>query len=570
MGFFSRRKKADLFEACFGRRNEPAAREPTAPAVLNIPVGALGPAPSRYVWHDGEKFPGGYGATQIPWTDYWTLRARSADLYLRNLYARGIIRRMVTNEINVGLHLEATPEEAILGYEQDGLSDWGENVENRFSLWANNPQLCDHYEKHTFGELQAMARRESLVVGDVLVVLRQDPKTRLPRIQLVNGARVQTPMSAMLGRAPNGNKVVHGVEIDSNGRHVAFHVLQDDGLTSKRLPARGEKSGRRLAWLVYGTDKRLDEVRGQPMLALILQALKEIDRYRDATLRKAVIASMLSIFIEKTQDKHGTRPLTNAGISLRSDVAADNAGAKRSFNVADFLPGVVLDELQVGETPKSFQSNIASEKFGEFERAIVQAFAWASEIPPEILMLSFNSNYSASQAAINEYKLYLNPMRTWFGGSFCTPIYHEWLLSETLDQRIIAPGMLEAWRDPKQYDTRAAWVDCGWAGNIKPAVDLSKLVSGYATMIAEGFITRDRAARELTGTKFSKNVQRLAIENKQLADANRVLAELEAASKAAPAPPGGSEGSPDDIDREDDAEEEDTNERAMIRVVARA
>src|SRR5690606_22962560 len=150
------------------------------------------------------------------------------------------------------------------------------------------------------------------------------------------------------------------------------------------------------------------------------------------------------------------------------------------------------------------------------------------------------------------------PFRTWFGNAFCTPLYHEWLLSEALDKRIEAPGLLEAWRNPKLYDIHGAWTSCDWAGNIKPAVDLSKLVRGYAEMIAEGFMTRSRAARELTGTKYSKNVEQLLLENTQLAAANKPMAELEAAKKPAPAPPPAGRNTdedPEDVNREDDDEE---------------
>jgi hypothetical protein len=45
-------------------------------------------------------------------------------------------------------------------------------------------------------------------------------------------------------------------------------------------------------------------------------------------------------------------------------------------------------------------------------------------------------------------------------------------------------------------------------------------------MCEQGYITRDRASKELTGTKFSSNVKRLAKENEQLANALRPMLEL--------------------------------------------
>lgn len=486
----------------------------------------------RHVVDHGEKFAGGIGAINLLFTDYWALRARSAELYQRNLYARGLIRRLVTNQINTGLHLEATPEEKILGFEDDALSDWSEDVENRFAIWGQNTYLCDQDERRTFGALQEAAQTEALVAGDVLVVLRNDPRTRLPRIQLIAGSAVQTPFD---GKYLNAT-IEHGVELDGQRRHIAFHVLQKDG-TSKRLPAWGEKSGRRIAWLLYGSDNRLGDVRGMPLLGLVMQSLSEIDRYRDASLRKAVINSMLAMFIKKAADKPGTRPMSAGGIKRGSGTAKSNDGAPRVFSATDSIPGLVFEELQTGEEPVPYNSNQNVDGFGVFEEAIVQAVAWANEVPPEILKLAFGTNYAASQAAINEFKMYLNRVRTRFGENFCSPVYEEWLLAETLQGRIEAKGFLESFRATDQFYTYGGWISCDWSGAIKPAVDLSKLVRGYRELVEAGWITNDRASRELTGTKFSKNAQKLARENKQRVEFMRPLLELEAELSRGPQTP---------------------------------
>lgn len=481
-------------------------------------------APWRLSWDDGSKFPGGWGFTELLLPDYWTLRKRSRQLFEQNHYARGLIRRLVTNEINTGLSLTAMPEEVLLGLEEDALAVWSEGTENRFALWCDNPELCDQVERLTFGEIQALVRTEALVAGDVLVTLRQDPRTGLPRVQLISGEVVQNPS---LQTEYGDNKIKYGVEIDAMGRHVAYWIRQEDG-NAKRLPAWGEKSGRRLAWLVYGTDKRLDDVRGKPLLALVLQSLKEIDRYRDSTQRKALVLSMLAMFIKKGSATPSSRSLTNAAV--RSGVEMPSGpipGRERVFRTAEQIPGVVIEELQKDEEPAAFKTDGTVEAFGIFEEAIVQSIAWANEVPPEILTLSFNSNYSASQAAINEFKMYLNKVRTAFGFAFCQPIYVEWLLAQVLSKRIEARGLVEAWRDPLQYDTFASWISADWAGQIKPAVDLTKLVGGYDAMVAGGYIDRERAARELTGTNFRKNVQRLKRQNVLLAEALAPLAALE-------------------------------------------
>lgn len=525
--------------------------------IPTVAVSDLEPFTSR--WTDGSKFPGGFGATELPMPDYWTLRARSWQLFETNHYARGLITRLVTNEINTGLHLEAMPEEKVLDFPDEGLADWSEDVERRFALWAGNASICDEQERLTFGELQAVARLEALVAGDVLVVLRQDQRTKLPRVQLVAGERVQSPLATF--RPPTGNKIRHGVELDAHGRHVAYWVRQDDGMTVKRLPAFGEKSGRRLAWLLYGTEKRHVDVRGKPLLALVLQALREIDRYKDATLRKAVANSFIAGFIKKSQDKPGTRPIAGGAVRRASVTSTDGAGVERRFQINEQLPGYFMEELQQGEEPVPYPTSGTDQKFGEFEAAMLGAIAWSRGVPPEILTLQFQNNYSASKAASGEFEVYLHLTRTDFGHQFCQPQYVEFLLAETLSGKIKAPGLVESFRDFTKYDTFGAWVASDWAGQIKPAIDLAKLATGHEKLLEMGLETRARATRELSGMKHSKVVLQLKRENAQLAEALAPLAALEASKKPAPAPavekpePPAREGEDDDDSDKEDAEE---------------
>ncbi len=482
--------------------------------------------PSVLADFNGDKFLGGFGTTQIFTVDYWTLRERSNQLFRENLYARGLIRRLITNEINTGLTPEAAPDESIIGVPEDSLADWSENVENRFGIWGKNPNVCDFRKRSTFGAIQRAARMEALIAGDVLVVMRQSQQTKLPMVQLISGSKVQTPLGGST-TLRNGHEIRHGVELDASGRIVAHWVQQDDG-SSKRIPAVGEKSGRRISWLVYGCDKRLDEVRGEPLLSLILQSLKEVDRYRDSTQRKAVINSLIAMQVTKSDDKPGTLPLTGGAVRRDQATTTDGTGGTpRTLNLASMLPGLTIDEMQTGEKIELLGGQGIDVNFGTFEESIIQAVAWANEIPPEILRLSFSSNYSASQAANNEFRIYLNKVWSDWGETFCNPIYIDWLISETLQQKINAPGLLQAWRTPDQYDIFGAWTCTDWYGSIKPSTDMLKQVKASDLLVGGAYSTRARESRITTGTKFSKNVKRLKRENEQLAEAVRPMLALE-------------------------------------------
>lgn len=489
----------------------------------------------------GTKFPGGFGDTNIfAENDYWLLRRRSAQLFTQNLYARGLIRRFVTNEINIGLFPEARPVESVLGKAEDSLAEWSEDVEDRFGLWAASEQVCDWRRERSFGALQRVARAEALVAGDVLVVQRIDRRTQMPSIQLISGDVVNTPPLPFKSRP--GHTIMHGVERDATGRVFGYWVRQKTTGKFKRLPAWGERSGRRLAWLVFGTDRRLDGERGQPLLSIVMQSLKEIDTYRDSTQRKAVINSMVAMAVTKSADKMGTLPLQGGAVKKQSASVTDGDNTARQLNLSSMMPGMVIDEMQMGEDVKFFGGQGTDTEFGKFESTILGAVAWANEMPPEILQLAFSSNYSASQAAINEFKIYLNKFWAEWGEAFCAPIYSAFLVSAVLQRKVQADSLIAAWADPERYEELAAWVAADWYGSVKPSTDMHKATKGAKTLVDEGWSNNAREARGMTGTKFSRNIKRLTRENAQKAKAMEPLItmreKLRAASEGTEGPDG--------------------------------
>jgi lambda family phage portal protein len=525
MGFFSSKQPTPTVTAVYDYLVPEYTVEYSASPVVQPQASSAYAAPAVFGSYDGDKFPGGFGVTQLYEMDYWTLRQRSEQLFTENLYAAGIVQRLVTNEINTGLTPECTPVEEITGLSEDQANTWSETVETRFELWGDSPKVCDFKRSATFGKLQRQVRQEARVGGDVLIVMSQNVRTKLPQVQIIKGDKVQNPTVDSKGIRKN-NTIKDGVEFDAQGREVAYWVSQEN-TPSRRVPAFGEKTGRRIAWLVFGLQRRVGKVRGEPLLSIVLQSLKEIDRYRDSTQRKAVVNSLMAMFIKKTEDKMGSIPIQ--GGAIRNDtVQVDTPlGPSRSFNSSSMMPGFVAEELQTGEEPVMLGGNGTDTNFGTFEDTIISAVAWAREIPPEILKLSFSSNYSASQAAILEFRIYLNKVWAEVGEDFCTPIYNEWLVSEALLGKIVAPGLLEAWRDPAKHDIFAAWVSVDWYGSIKPSTDMLKAVKASDLLVRGGYSTRAREARTLTGTKFSKNVKRGARENQQLTEMLQPLLDIE-------------------------------------------
>ncbi len=161
-------------------------------------VNSWGESYGQGIW-DGDKFAGGFGDTYDEiFKDYYTLRARSNQLFTENGFASGLVDRITRMEIGTGLFPECTPMAEVLGITDDAADEWGDQCERKFAAWGGLPFVCDIKAKLTFAQLQQQVRRESLIEGDILVLLRQNPKTKLPYIQLVSGSEVVDPLEAVL------------------------------------------------------------------------------------------------------------------------------------------------------------------------------------------------------------------------------------------------------------------------------------------------------------------------------------------------------------------------------------
>ncbi len=493
-----------------------------------IPLDSSGFAYSAW---DGEKFEGGFGLTQDRAVDYWTLRTRSARIYDENMYAYSLVQRLTHNIIANGLSPESEPTAKVLGWTDEQAAAFRSELEQQFTVWANAPWLCDAKEERTFGQLQQEIFSESYIEGDVLVVLKWNNRQNLPRIDIIGGRSVQSPLTVNIA---DGHTMCEGVERDSRGRHVAYWIYKGNGKYD-RLPAWGEKSGRRLAFLYYAPGKRSEDVRGMPLLARALQSLKEIDSYSAALQRKAVINSLVAMTIERDVEATGPQKglvMSNAMNGPTQVEATTPTGTKAVSKLQGLMPGAVVERLAAGEKLRAHQGNAAMEPFSQFQNSHLKPIAFSNGLAPEVYMMEFNKSFSAAQAANNEQRLETSIERGRHGVPMDI-IFEEVTVALVLNGKVNAPGFLDAITDPKLYDKRQAYLNHRWSGYVKPVVDLAKVVPAYVTMINEGLITRDRVCQELHGMDFDEVIIRTATESAKLAAAIKPLVELGTVGKGA-------------------------------------
>jgi lambda family phage portal protein len=425
------------------------------------------------------------------------LRERCRDIVMDGGLGVGAVKTIRTNEIGLGLQLNATIDAKLLGLSTDEAQEWEDTVEREFALWAGT-RMCDASRRCNFGELQALARLSQLVSGDVFALLPLvDRGERYDlRVHLLEADRVSNPYIV-----PEGADVLEGVEVGRYGEPLAYWVSDRHpadtptrnirmlrALSWTRIPAFGAETGRPLV-LHLMESERPGQRRGVPILAPVIEQLKQLTRYSHAELMAAVVSGMFTAAITSE------RPNPFPGQVTAPNQQAVESAPPQTFQLGNgtllgLLPGEKLEAVNPGRPNAGFEP---------FVRAVCQQIGAGVGIPYELLMMQFTSSYSASRGALLEAWKRFKVGRSWLAAGFCQPVYEQWLEEAVARGFVAAPGFFS---DPL---VRAAWCGAEWHGPTQGQLDPRAEVEAAATRVKEGFSTRTQETRELTGGDFWAN-----------------------------------------------------------------
>ena len=453
-----------------------------------------------------------------------TLRNRSADLYCNSPIGSAALNVARNNTIGAGLKVSPKIDYRTLGITAEQAKEWQRSTQREFELWASSTS-CDLYRKNNFYDMQDVIYLSYLMDGDGWAQLKYRPP--LPdnpyclRIQLFEASRVCNPYSvSAYGSAPymvemqnpkNGNRIINGVEINSDGAVIAYWIASrvplDLANPSKELEwTRVETFGRRTGMpnvLQISHEERPEQYRGVPYLAPVIEIIKQISRYANAELIAAVIKSYFAIFFtSKTGETNDIY-----------DIMDGSGGEKLTYDEKrEILDGIDLaagsaNLLPEGIDVKAVDGSRTMSTFEAFTNALVTQVGAALNIPADVLMSRFQASYSASRGALLQAAALFKTRRVWFVRDFCQPVYEAWLAEAVAIGRIRAPGF---GTDPL---ITKAWSKADWFGPVMGMLDPVKEVTGAALRRKYGFSSGEREAAELTGSDYDDNIDQIALEN---------------------------------------------------------
>jgi lambda family phage portal protein len=451
-----------------------------------------------------------------------TLRNRSRDLVRNSPAAIGTIEKLVSGVIGSGLRLQASIDREYLGLSEEAAQEWQEKVQYEFRIWSESKE-CDYMRQMNFVGLQRLAFRAKLISGDCFVLLPYRENKPMPynlRVQLIEADRVvndrDLPDTALIAGGIKRSETGIPIAIFIRTPHPGASLFSHKNITPewKEVQIYGARTGRRnVLHLIDVT--RIGLNRGVPILAPVIDTLKQITKYTEAVLMAAVVGASLSLVIKRPPDDP---------MNPREDSVDENGNRiPEAWERPDnYQIGVgTWVDLAPGEDLQAVKSEHPNAEYDPFFNTCMKQVGMALGIPFEVLINHFSSSYSASRAALLEFYETVLRMRDDFADNFNQPIYEEFLAEAIMTGRLRAPGFFT---DP---NVRLAYSGAYWVGDSQKQIDEVKEATA-ANIRIKSFLSSMQIESSKDGKNY-KDIMRQKAEEKRLAGELGLLPEYEAA-----------------------------------------
>lgn len=448
------------------------------------------------------------------------LRSRSRDLVRNAPVATGALGTTVTHVVGTGLACTPQIDDAFLGLTEEQAKAWQDDTKRRFNAWAESTD-CDLARNLTFYGIQELAFRAMMESGDSFVTT---PRVARPgraaqiALQVLEADRVCNPRGQ-----PDDDTRTDGIVFSAEtGEAIAIDVakhhpgdLRRTGQEWTRVQVRGA-SGRRNVIHLF-EPLRPQQRRGVPWFAPVIEPLKQLGRYTEAELQAAVTSGLFSLFVKMDPDAFDTLFEPDAKETIVKQ-AGKWSGELEAGKAINLLPGEEIQSANPGRP---------NAQFDPFVQAVLRQVGMALGIPFEVLVMHYQSSYSAARAALLMAWRMFRKRRDFLATHLCQPVYELWLSEEVAAGRIAAPGFFAS--DLQ----RAAWCGCVWVGDGPGSIDPTKEVQAASDAIELGISTRQAESLLHDGVDYETKHRQL-VKEKRMREADGLSG---ASAPAMPTPP---------------------------------
>lgn len=476
----------------------------------------------------GAKWAGGLAYSGRPiHLDHHALLINARNACNDTLQARAIVERFADVVVDSGIKIAPTPEAELLGITPEQAEEWGGRVGRRYDLFMGSKQA---HVSETMTGYQAQRLYEIFQHrdNDIFVRLHYGVSPgSISNLQFSFIDPTQLRSAAYTSTDGFNDGYLDGIKRDANGKETDYKVwIKKDKSSGNfeydhvEIPAVGA-SGRR--HMLHGfSPEYAGQGRGYSRLSHAIQELENLTDFTSATIKKAINQANITMIVEPSKDEDAESPFENIEEFHIGQASAEfgsnptpSAGAVDvgDLQSVDYCPIPEADlrapgstgvfNLRKGSKMTPFQNSAPGDSFDSFVDSFTAYLAASMNMPIEVLLMRFNSNYSASRGALILFWRVAWIWRHEMDSDFLMPLYEAWLSEEIAAGREQAPG----WSDPI---LRAAWLSHDLVASPIPNIDDLKTAKANKQNLQMNATDLDRVSRETNGSNGKANRGKLS------------------------------------------------------------
>lgn len=386
-----------------------------------------GASPSRLdrAWPRGDYYQG-----EVRWQDYSTLsslRDRACLLEEENWLACGVLDRSVENVVGTMIRVEPRTKSKANNA----------TIKNAWKKWANTT-ACDVRGENDFGGICRLLHRGKLRDGDhgllLTFVLDQDGRRR-PKVQIIEPHRIESPPGIQMGRLPNGNQIADGIEMNTSGKAVAFHIRYTD-LTGvirwERVLARD--------FIYIKRSNRYSNVRGMTVFKGGFTLFEQILGYLDSVVTAARVGASQAM-IQKRKN-----PAAILNQMRQATVANKDTGTVNTERWTPIQPGMI-NVVDVDEDLVAFNPAQPQQQFPAALDAFCRILGTKFGLTLEQVLLNFaQTSYSSGKMAQRQAQKTAGIEQQYLAVMVITRVY-QWFVSLLIEsgELVMDAGVDDEW-----------------------------------------------------------------------------------------------------------------------------
>jgi lambda family phage portal protein len=410
-----------------------------------------------------------------------SLREQARHLDENHDLATGVLSTLVNNTVGPnGISIEPQPKN------KDGQIsvEFAQALASLHKDWSMHPEVTGEHDRAAMERLMA---RSWFRDGEYFVqhlsgrIPTLDHGTKVPySVELLEADMVPLSFADNLlpGLANGLGKIRNGVEKNAWGKPIAYHVYFEHPGSAESFDTRTKRIG--ALNITHGKlTTRIRQTRGVSALAPVMTRLNDLKDYEESERVAARVSAAAAFAITK-----GSKDMYTAEDNVGEDAYDDD---ERSFDIA---PGIVFDNLEVGEEVSDISSSRPSALLQPFRDSMLRAVAAGTNAGASSISRNYDGSYSAQRQELVEQFGNYSTLTAQMVGQYARPAWIRFVTAAIAARLIVVPASI----DPESM------YDAEFRGPTMPWIDPVKEANANLVLVQAGFKSQSQVIRERGGS----------------------------------------------------------------------